>query len=153
MGPTSGGGTRSKFLGPSKNVVDGQIYAQGMAQQGGRAVATICNADFNTTGAHMCTPFEIYESLVIGDILNQASPDVGPLQVYMQSWTRPFDPGTSEPMAGLNENCGGQTYKTNDRRWHNTHFTFSAPSGSTTKVAKFDQSPFCNVMAKIACCK
>lgn len=151
---TVGGGTRAKYIGPSTNTTDGILAAAGSIH-GARAADLICSTDYNIPGvnAHMCTPFEIYESLVIGDKLNQQSAVVGPLMVYMESWRLPYGTGTSEPTAGLIENCGAGTYDTGDHIWQNTVFTFAAPTGSSVKVAKFDETKSCHTQYQIACCK
>lgn len=147
---TSGGGTRSRYVGPSTATSNGDIKAPG-SLEGIRAGQSLCATDYGTN-SHVCTPFEIYESVVVGDVLNGTA-DVGPLMVYMEAWVPPFAAGGSEPSAGLSENCGGHTYLTGDRRWHNTFFTFNAPTGSTVRVPKFDAGVSCNTAVRLACCK
>lgn len=147
---TSGGGTRSRYVGPSTATSNGDIKAPG-SLEGIRAGQSLCQTDYGTN-SHVCTPFEIYESVVVGDVLNGTA-DVGPLMVYMEAWVPPFAAGGSEPSAGLSENCGGHTYLTGDRRWHNTFFTFNAPTGSTVRVPKFDAGVSCNTAVRLACCK
>lgn len=152
---TTGGGTRSKYIGSTTVTPNGNISTMlnGKTVGGARAASALCEAAF-VAGAHMCTPMEIFESLAIGDKLNQNTVAITTGQmVYLQGWTR--GAGSTEPNAGLNENCGGQTYDTADRGWHNTVFTFAPASATiTTKVAKFDQaSPVCQTKSQIACCK
>jgi len=147
---TSGGGTRSRYVGASTAVTNGDILAPG-SLEGIRAGQSLCATDFGAN-SHVCTPFEIYESIVVGDVLD-GNTNVGPLMVFMEAWVPPFAAGGSEPNAGVSENCGGFTYKTADRKWHNTFFTFSAPTGSAVRVPKFDASVGCSTAVKLACCK
>ena len=148
---TSGGGTRSRYVGASTATSDGDVKTGTL--EGIRAAAQLCTTDFGA-GAHVCTPFEIYESVIVGDVLD-GNTNVGPLMVYMEAWVPPFAAGGTEPTAGLSENCGGHTYRTGDRKWHNTFFTFAAPpgGGSTTRVPRFDAGQSCASIVKLACCK
>ncbi len=146
---TSGGGTRSRYVGPSTATSNGDILAPG-SLEGIRAGNALCSTPY--PGSHVCTPFEIYESVVVGDVLDGTA-NVGPLMVYMEAWVPPFAAGGSEPNAGVSENCGGFTYKTADRKWHNTHFTFAVPTGGTVRVPRFDASAACSTAVPLACCK
>jgi len=147
---TSGGGTRSRYVGATTGTSNGDIKVNTL--EGIRAGNTLCSTEFGAN-SHVCTPFEIYESVVVGDILD-GNTNVGPLMVYMEAWVPPFASGGSEPNAGLSENCGGFTYLTGDRRWHNTHFTFAVPpGGGTVRVPRFDAGVSCNTAVKLACCK
>jgi hypothetical protein len=147
---TSGGGTRSRYVGATTGTSNGNVLAPG-ALQGIRAGNSLCATEFGVN-SHVCTPFEIYESVVVGDVLNGTA-DVGPLMVYMEAWIPPFAAGGSEPNAGVSENCGGFTYDTADRKWRNTHFTFAVPSGGTVRVPRFNAAASCNTAVRLACCK
>ena len=158
---TTGGGSRGKYLGPAALQVNdpakmrtesaGAIYNNDL--EGARAASKQCEATYST-GAHMCSPFEIYESILVGDVL-KGTADVGPLVVYMEAWIPPTNVAAvgAEPDAGLSESCGAHTYPTADRAWRNTFFTFAAPAGSAVRVAKFDASIGCSTRTPIACCK
>lgn len=145
----SGGGTRSRYVGQSSVRATGDVKTGTL--EGIRAANKLCENDYGA-GSHTCTPFEIYESVIVGDKLDGTA-DVGPLMVYMAAWVPPFAAGGTEPTAGLSENCGGHTYGTGDRRWHNTAFTFAVPTGGTIRVPRFDASVSCANMYFLACCK
>lgn len=147
---TSGGGTRAKYLGPSTNTSNGAVISGTV--MGEHAANLVCEASYpGNTGAHLCSPFEIYESILIGDKLTQASVDPGPLMVHMQGWIQLA--GATESTTGPNENCGSQTYPTGHKVWKNTIFNFAAPVGGGPKVAKFDTRASCATAYKLACCK
>lgn len=147
----SGGGTRSRYVGPTFSTakVNGEVFYNTLA--GIRATNQLCEKDYGA-GSHVCTPFEIYESVIVGDKLDGTA-DVGPLMVFMEAWVPPFAAGGTEPTAGVSENCGGFTYKTGDRKWHNTAFTFAVPTGGTVRVPRFDASVPCGSTYFLACCK
>lgn len=153
---TTGGGNRGKYIGGTTVTPNGKVISGNL--QGLRATTALCDAQY--TGSHMCTPFEIYESIVSG-ITGTGANRVGIDQtsvitdqmVYMEAWMPPTDSSGSEPFAGISESCGGETYLTGDRKWTNTLFSFTAPTGSTVKVAKFNARVTCGTAAKIACCK
>ena len=147
---TTGGGLRSRYVGFTAGTTNGDILGPN-SSRGSRAGNLLCAAEYGVN-AHICTPFEIYESVVVGDVLN-GNADVGPLMVYMEAWIPPFAAGGSEPNAGISENCGGFTYDTADRRWRNAHFTFAVPTGGTVRVPRFNASVSCNTAVRLACCK
>jgi hypothetical protein len=151
----SGGGIRSKYVGHSTNATVGLI--QSGNSSGIHAANLICANDLALPTAHMCTPFEIYESVVTaqpGDKLD-GSADVGPYWVYLEGWN---DPSTSvnDALAGLNENCGSYTYKTHDHAWDGMTFLFQAWTGGPgVRVPRFNTgapAQYCSASFQIACC-
>jgi hypothetical protein len=147
----SGGGVRSKFVGLSTALTTGAISVKtpGLPQ-----AKTLCEADFGAgSGAHMCTPFEIFESVIAGNILN-GSAAVGPAWVYMAAWSNPFpDPARDEPSAGLSDNCGAYTYGTADHKWRGTTMTYKL-NQSSVYVPEFNSNTPCfTANLPIACCK
>jgi len=151
---TVGGGNRGKYVGKSSTTSKGAVFAPASAtNQGAQAAALVCSVDY--PGSHLCSPYEIYETVVTataGGLLD-GSVDVGPLMVYQQAWVPPFAAGGTEPNAGLSENCGSETYPTADRKWHNTFFSFTIPAGSTVRVPQFDSNQGCSTPVALACCK
>lgn len=146
-----GGGAKSVYVGNSNNAVNGAISSNGLT--GLAAAADICGTKFGA-GAHMCTVFEIYDSVASGKI-NSTTTYASKAWVYMVGWNSPAGANTgTDPKAGLNDNCGGYTYPTGDRQWYGTAFTFD-------KVATMQFAPrfyggseaACSASFPIACCK
>jgi hypothetical protein len=148
---TTGGGIRSRYAGPSTKAYMGNLLDANYAGKGPRQGNLICAAQYGVN-AHICTPFEMYESVVIGDVLDGTT-DVGPLMVYMESWIPTFGGAGSEPNAGLADNCGGFTYETAHAEWRNTFFSFAIPTGGTVRVPRFTANIPCGTSASLACCK
>lgn len=147
---TTGGGIRSRYVGASTVTSYGNLAGPN-SSRGPRAGNLICAAQYGVN-AHICTPFEIYESVVVGDVLTGTA-DVGPLMVYMAAWVPPFGGAGSEPNAGLSDNCGGFTYETAHAEWRNTFFSFAVPAGGTVRVPRFSANIPCGNVASLACCK
>ena len=77
----------------------GELYplmANGMpntAVAGAAGGSAICNVQY--PGAHLCNPYELYESVVTavaGDALD-GTKDVGPFLVYQQAWVNGYSTG------------------------------------------------------------
>jgi hypothetical protein len=149
---------RAGYLGHSVMPTRGLIRSGNTI--GLHAASLICSADFNIAGAHMCTPFEIYQSVANaqpGDPLD-GSADVGPYWVYLEGWNDPAG-AFFDPAAGLNENCGAYTYQTFDRHWMGMGFTFEAWETGGPRVPMFHSglggsgnTYYCSNMYPIACC-
>lgn len=142
---------RSLYVGRSSQPTKGQIFFN--AVEGLRAATKLCEADYGLS-AHMCTPFEIYNSVVAGDILDGTA-DAGPSWVYMEGYNDPTGMGLiggSEPYAGLMDNCGGYTSSLQSTKWRGTTFLF-AKNGGTDRVPQFNANTACYTMQPIACCR
>jgi hypothetical protein len=152
----SGGGVRSKFIGITTAQTTGLMKTSQLTNGGPYAAAQLCEAQFGAgSGAHMCTPFEIYESVLVGNILD-GSTDYGPAWAYLEGWNDPAGSKTGTAPsyydAGLAENCGAGSYGTGDRHWKGTLFSFKN-NLSNVRVPQFVSNTNCASSYPIACCK
>jgi hypothetical protein len=158
-----GMGAKALFQGVTTGMYNGSMSANGMT---GLASATaLCGAQFGT-GAHMCTVYEMYDSVAYA---GQISADkFNPTQamaqawVYMMSWKNPgttatptTTPVAAEANAGLADNCGSYT----DDGTHSTNFYGTQVSWSKVNTGfnglQFNSGPaaLCSSLAPISCCK
>jgi hypothetical protein len=150
------GGSAAKYCGLTAPTANGAIVGNGITGIAGAAY--LCQQVQGCgAGAHMCTVYEMVESVDSGTIT--AAQTIARSWVFMASWQH--KDGTAaqiDPTAGLNDNCGGYTYPTADKHWYGTavewkaaatgqkalHF-WSGPGGAPTGVP-------CSSSLPIACC-
>jgi len=158
----SGGmGAKAFFQGETAatTLYNGTFAANGAT--GMRNAAAICAAQFGT-GAHMCTVYEMYQSVVYaggpaGDKFNPAA-NLPQAWVYMegQNSYSPFTTTTkNEPNAGLTDNCASGQYGTADQGWKGTVVSWEALQYNNQMALKFTSGAGvpCSATFPIACCK
>lgn len=167
-----------KLVPPPRAAYCGQTANQPSAaflsgtSRGIAAAAALCASVANCkSGAHMCSVYEMYESLVNNG--GGALPSVGKFWVYMAAWSQEFSDNSSlqkEPGAGLADNCGGFTVGDSSKKWYGAAMSF-APTSTGDKALKFFGGPpnvgvpgttsilananavLCNAVLPIACCR
>jgi len=161
---STGGGSRATYVGASSTTSNGELYptvngALDTSVAGAVGGSKICSVTY--AGSHVCSPYELYESVVTGTGKLDGTTDVGPLQVYQQAWVNGYSTGATGPVSkdrfgGLSENCAGGTYLTGDSGWKNTTFKFAIAPGAAAgspRVLQFDSTVGCNTPYALACCK
>jgi hypothetical protein len=151
-----GGGGAAKYCGQTTGTTPGRITNNGAV--GVAAASQLCNAVAACgAGAHMCTVYELYESASAG-VITQAQ-TISKSWAFMAAWNN--GPGSTEPTAGMSDNCASFTYGTGDQAWRGTAFKWD-PRNNGEKVLKFFTGPTgtgntegagCAEVLPIACCK
>ena len=151
------GGSAAKYCGQysAAQNPNGAISSNGVT--GVSAAANLCSQVQGCgAGAHMCTVYEMYESVASGTITSAMT--ISQSWVHMQAWQHN---GGDTANNGLNDNCGGWTYPTADKAWYGTTVEWKAAStgpkalhfasgtGAQTAPAR---SPRCSERFPIACC-
>jgi len=149
-----GGGGAARYCGQTSGNTTGRIL-NGTAV-GVKAAADLCSQVAACgAGSHMCTPYEMFES-VSANAITQAQ-TITKSWVYMASWQN-FSATANEPTSGLNDNCGSYTYGTGDLEWRGTAVKWE-PRNNGEKVLKFftsnrtPEGTLCSASLPIACCK
>ena len=146
-------GAAAVYQGPTTDKQIGNIL-KGGDDNALVSAAKLCAAQYGA-GAHMCTPHDVYESVLAGK-LSSANNLTEKLWVYAARGNNPIA-GSSSALQGLGENCGSYTYPTGDKNWSGTAIT----TGTITETGRWgvrfhtgSEAP-CNTNGnyKIACCK
>ena len=141
------GGGAAVFIGTTTNTYKGAI-GDANGNIGVAAAANNCVAQFGA-GAHMCSVYEIYNSVASGKLTVQTT--VAESWVYMAAWRQVS--GATDPSDGLNENCAGFTYPTGDKKWYGTTFQWGQVTFTGRFAPKFVGDVACSDLKPIACCK
>jgi hypothetical protein len=155
----------AKYCGSTTTTTVGRITANNGALVGLAAASNLCSQVASCgAGAHMCTVYEMFESVASGVV--KQTDQIAKAWVYMASWQN-FSTGAVEPTAGLNDNCGSYTYPTGDRQWQGTavkwendqagdrtlkFYTGVDRTGIGNPSGNYEGAP-CNKALPIACCK
>jgi len=113
------------------------------------AASKKCEAEFGA-GAHMCTVFELFDS-VSTNVIKQATA-IPASWVYMEGWNTPVA-NPSNPGEGLNENCASYNYDTADQKWQGMQFTWATTALNNVDKALHFKNVACNATLPISCCK
>lgn len=164
------GGAKSLFVGTTDTPTVGKITFTGV-DNGIPAATAQCNAKF--AGSHMCSTYEMFDSVVDGKMLKAGSA-TAKAWVYMAGWSFPMGTPTANsnatsaggPQEGTSDNCGSYTYPTADRKWTGTAVEYAklqtgdwglkfhaGPSSGTVGTADYIDGAPCNKKYVIACCK
>lgn len=138
----------SYYAGATKFVTNGMI-TDANGNVGVTGAANKCVEEFGA-GAHMCTVYELYQSVAAGKLTPQMTVATG--WVYMASWSTPTASPT-EPFNSLNDNCAGYTYKTADQKWTGTAFKWEPVAYNGKFAPKFNAGVACGTSMPIICCK
>lgn len=140
------------YVGVSAVQPSGQITHAGK-DPGLNAANAHCDDAF--AGSHMCSAFEMFQSVAGGSLTGATT--VQKAWLYFPNWHNPVGTGT-DPLAGLSDDCGQMTYPTGDRSWTGTVVEISAnvltPGGVTgLRFHGGGNAPCSNNTFPIACCK
>jgi len=145
---SAGGGGKAVYVGTTAAGTKGRI-TDGAGLFGIGAASKKCEAEFGA-GAHMCTVFELFDS-VSTNVIKQAT--VVPASwVYMEGWNTPVA-NPSNPGEGLNENCASYNYDTADQKWQGMQFTWATTALNNVDKALHFKNVACNATLPISCCK
>jgi len=154
-------GAASVFVGETAaaTLYNGTFAANGAT--GIRNAAAICAAQFGA-GAHMCSVYDMYSSVVSAgqNPANKFNPAANLPQawVYQMAWQQPLTTTTkNEPSAGLADNCASGQYGTADQGWKGTTVVWEPLQYNNQMALKFPGwgggAVPCSSMLPIACCK
>lgn len=138
----------SVYVGSTSVPTTGSISAPG-GKRGLIAAAALCSAEFGV-GAHMCTPFQLTRSVAQGKlgVLDR----IRPAWVYMPTWHNPQG-STTEPLAGLADNCGGYSTGTDAVGWTGMTVEWGPlASGDVAFRWHGGTDARCSSILPIACC-
>lgn len=150
-----GGGATAKYCGQynlgGTNNPNGAITG-GNGITGIAGAANLCaGVQGCGAGAHMCTVYELYESVAAGTVT--AAMNISQSWVHMSSWQWN---GGNAANTGLNDNCGDWTYPTGDRAWYGTTVEWKAaitgPKALHFAGASSTAGISCASRFPIACC-
>ena len=153
----------ARYCGNTTGTFSGRISSGGVT---GLAAASALCAQVAAcgTGSHMCTVYEMFESVSKGVLTSAMT--LGKSWVYMASW-QSFSAGAVEPTAGQNDNCGSYTHAGTGNNWYGTAVRWEN-SAAGDRVLKFFTGPDqtgigspvgnyegarCDATLPIACCK
>lgn len=135
------------YVGNTTAVTTGRITNAGTV--GLLAANALCATQFGSR-AHMCTPFQLTRSVAKGKL--GPKDRIAPAWIYMPAWHNP-NASTSEPLAGLADNCGGYTTGDDTAGWAGMAVEWS-PLASGDVVFRWHggaDAP-CSARLPIACC-
>jgi len=153
-----GGGGAAKYCGQTAGT-KGAISTGNLT--GVAAAAKLCQAvtGCSSTSSHMCTVYEMFESVSNGTINSNMS--ISKSWVYMASWQNSAT-AVKEKTAGLADNCGSYTYPTADKAWDGTAVRWEPTdtgkyglkfyTGNGPNDTSATQGAQCNYTFPIACC-
>ncbi len=148
-----GGGASAKYCGQYTAAQNPNGAISGNGVTGVAGAANLCAQVAGCgAGAHMCTVYEMYESVAAGHIT--AAMNIGQSWVHMSSWQHNGIAGQATPNNGLSDNCGGWTYPTGDLKWYGTTVEWKAAQ-TGPKALHFASGPGvvgCAQRFPIACC-
>lgn len=135
------------YAGNTTAVTTGRITAAGAA--GLLAANALCAAQFGSR-AHMCTPSQLTHSVAAGKLSSKDR--IAPAWIYMPAWHNPST-STTEPMAGLADNCGGYTTDDDTVGWTGMSVEWSElASGDVVFRWHGGADAPCSARLPIACC-
>jgi hypothetical protein len=147
------GSSAAKFVGETTTTTNGRIVHTG-ADPGLASAAAFC-ADQYGAGAHMCTEVELYDSVATG-VISSSTGTLARAWTYFPNWQATAGTLTTEPTAGLGDNCSSYTYGTADTHTTGTAFAWETWSYNSNWTLKFYGGPTdgpCYSVHPIACCK
>lgn len=135
------------YVGSTSRKTTGRIAVDGQA--GLIAAASLCAAEFGA-GARMCTPSQLVRSVALGRLTT--SQRIAPAWVYMPTWHNPKN-STTEPLAGLADNCGGYSTGSDTAGWTGKAVEWGPlPSGDVAFRWHGGDQAACSASLPIACC-
>ncbi len=162
-------GIGSQFVGLTDLKFAGKIVGPKSGAVGVGGAADACIAKFGL-GAHMCTPYEMYQSVAAGNPLMTATATttVPKAWIYMIGWNRPtpaqvtgIQPtAAADDYAGLGENCGSFTQGDGSKGWVGAvgsweTSTYTGAPTAMPRMLRFSISAqtTCDKTFPIACCQ
>jgi hypothetical protein len=113
------------------------------------AAAQQCSAQF--PGSHMCTVYELYESVAAGKLT--ATSAMASAWVYFPAWNMSVPTGEN-PEEGVGDNCAGYSYPLAARGWRGVRAEWGPlPSGEVGLLFHGGANMYCPTASPIACCK
>ena len=140
---------QTRFVGVTAKKSTGRMARAG-TETGLLSANALCADEF--PAAHMCSGYEIYDSVTAG-VISNGWPLVRSW-VFHPSWKAPL-PGAQNADEGLADNCASYTYELDDRGWSGIAAEFSRSASSSYFALKFaggTQAP-CSALLPIACCR
>ncbi|MBL9005726.1 MAG: hypothetical protein JNJ46_15830 [Myxococcales bacterium] len=148
-----GGGAAAKYCGQYSAAQNPNGAISGNGVTGVAGAANLCAQVAGCgSGAHMCTVYEMYESVAAGHVT--AAMNISQSWVHMSSWQHNGRAGQATPNNGLADNCGEWTYPTGDLQWFGTTVEWKAAQ-TGPKALHFASGPGvvgCAQRFPIACC-
>lgn len=140
---------QTRLVGVTAKKSTGRMARAGI-ETGLLSANALCADEF--PAAHMCSGYEIYDSVTAG-VITPARP-LDRAWVFHPSWKAPL-PGAQNAAEGLADNCASYTYDLDDRGWSGIAAEFSLSTSTFQFALKFaggTQAP-CSALMPIACCK
>ena len=141
-----------RYVGRTPAAVSGRISSAGTV--GLPAASLQCAAAFGP-GSVMCTVYDLYSSVATGVI--KPTDTIAKSWVYMASW-QSFGT-TTEPTAGLSDNCGGYTSDGMISGWYGAAIKWEVASTGIPALKVYtgptgaNEGAPCGTPLPIACCK
>ncbi len=142
---TAASPSRGYYVGLTPNTTIGQFNVVG-SDLGIASGAKLCqNAGYGAK-SHVCTVYEIYNSLAAGK--NMTTLQAG--WVYNESWNFPAGLNPVEPSNGLSENCGSFVYSSTHNTWQGETMSYGVLPTGGMGLSLVNRA--CNNATRIACC-
>jgi hypothetical protein len=160
-------GIGSQFVGVTDLKFAGKIVGPKTGVVGVGGAAEACISKFGL-GAHMCTPYEMYQSVAAANPAFTSTSTVGKAWVYMIGWNKPTAAqvtgiqatAAADDNAGLGDNCGSYTQGDGTKGWVGTVgswdvSTYTGAPQAMPHMLRFSISAqtTCDKTFPIACCQ
>ncbi len=151
MNIAKGGGPGAVFVGPTDVQPSAQIKRTG-SETGLHAANDLCGDKY--AGSHMCTVWEMYNSVVAGQFKMADVSATKRYWILFPSWNSPI--GTPHgPGQGYADNCGSMSYPTHDKAWTGIQVAWELLETGSAGFSFYggDLAKCSDATRAIACCK